>query len=643
MNVLREILARFGIEVDTKQLESGNKQVDTFADKLRGFRDIIAGAFVVSSMTSFIKSTFEEGNQLYTLSKRAGMAVESYQALEYTGELLNVSSQQLSVGLKYLHRNLAIAANGSTKLGTLFDKLGVSVKNGVPVDTEQAFRTLADSISAIEDKNIRTAVAMRIFGRAGASLLPMLNAGSQAIDQYTKEVSGLGGGFRTSTTEAIDALDDQSWRQKMAFRSVRAAILDTLLPSLLEGSKGITQMAVGFVELNKHGEAVRTTIFGFGVMAAAILTGMGAKLRAVALSGAKLFIIATALEDIYVWLRGGDSLIGSFFSKFDSGINQAASDFGDSLGLMFGSWQTFKDGVTTGWMGLGYLMARQTVSWTERWGEMVADLKDQWASVKYFFTGMGDPNRSFKKEFEASRDERIMKKEQGWADVFEQDESVKRFTAKLDELKQQRKALAEQQKNEQIAAQWGGAPEDYTPEGMSRPKLTEGQQGYKATQERKAEVEVLAKRYGGKPQDYWTGQGQANEAMIDRLRDLAYNSPDEKTRKSAAALFDNRQMPTQPISQQTALKILEPAGLGDLAKYAQTAVQGPQPTQAMTTTQNLSRVKNYTDNSRNTVNLNVSKGDKRSYEDIGRLVQGGMTLRSKMAEEDEDVSFESDE
>lgn len=646
MNALREILARFGIEVDTKQLEVGNKQVDNFADKLRGFRDIIAGAFVVSSMGAFIKSTFEEGNHLYTLSRRAGMAVESYQALEYTGELLNVSSQQLAVGLKYLHRNLAIAANGGKGLKEVFENLGISIENGVPVDTEQAFRTLADSISQIEDKNLRTAAAMRIFGRAGASLLPMLNAGSSAIDQYSSEVAGLGGGFKTATTEAIDSLDDQTWRQKMAFRSVRASIIDTLLPSLESGSRAITSMSQTFVGLNHHGEAVRTTIISFGVMALSVLSGLGSKLSAVALAGAKLFLIAAALEDIYVWLRGGNSLIGEFFAKFAPGANEAAKAVGDTLELMMSDWDTYQQGVEMGWASIAYNAKAAMAKEAYDWDEYMARLQDAWAKVRYFFTGMGDTSRSRLQEFRdrtkgVSREQYAEKVKEEAAKEYWNDPSVKAFSSKFNELRDRRDKLKEQQRLESMAERFGGNPADYTKEALAGP-LNPNQQKAVRTMKRKEEVDQLVTKYGGSPNAYWSGQGQATPGMVNALRDMAKNTPDALQRKDLAGLFDKDLNLQRSVDQATALKILEPSGLGDVTKLAETAVQGPAPFQVVPSPQNLSKVKTYTDNSRNTINLSVSKSDKGALENLGRSIPGGMSLREKMAAEDEDV-YESEE
>ena len=471
-NALREILARFGIEVDTKPIDQGNKKVEGLIDKLGGLQNVLQSAFIIGGVRSFIKSIFDEGNALQETARRAGMSVEAYQSLEFAGEQLNVSIEKLGVGFKYLQRNIALAAGGNKQLGSTFDKLGISIEEGVPIDTEETFLKVADAIANIGDANMQTYYAMKVFGRGGYQLLSMLKEGSGKIREYYDKVKELGGGFTNAMGENVDALDDLWNEQKMAMRSVRAAILDVVIPALKIMSNGIIEATKVFVRFNTTGEAARVTFIAVLTAIGMALSPFFAKLALLAKPIAGLILMALLLEDIYVWFKGGESVLGRFFGAYNDGLQKSNAATFEALGMMMQSWENFSNGVTTAWLAtttgvLGgfleiYNVFDETVAGLKGlWNEFVGSMSmPSWLESALQF-GKGETENEMKAKAREEGQQRhvdLVKK-------YDDQPEVKAFGEALNKFKQNKR---ETEAGTKLAEQYGGKPSDYTSEGMKK-------------------------------------------------------------------------------------------------------------------------------------------------------------------------------
>lgn len=646
----RELLARFGIEVDTSQLKKGNQEVDNFSDKMQKMQQLIAGAFVVVGASSFVKKVFEEGNALYTASRRAGVAVEAYQSLTYAGEMLNVSMEKVGVGFKYLQRNLAIAANGGDEMKETFKKLGVSIGEGIPVDSEQAFLQIAESIKNLNDKEMQTAVAMRIFGRAGYDLLPMLKAGSEELKKYYARVKELGGGLKGDVAESIDGLDDQLNDQRLQLFSVRLAILQHLLPALTTLSKTVVSVGQAFLAWNKHGETTRVVITTTLLAIAASALAMGAAFKAAMVSAMKILILAMVLEDIYVWLKGGESLIGDFFGLFGSEGAKAGGQIGDALAFMTSSFNNFVLSAKVGSLTFAQMMISAVMSVVNTFAEAIALIGDMWnagisklelPSWMQKTLQIGDTKETTgKTNYEAST-EAGQQRQQDLAKGFMDSPVMRELQKEQERMRKQKTEDTAKAKMAADAKRYGGLPEQYderVPDSL-RPK-TAGTEQWKLDKQRKAEVDAMSKRFGGSKQDYWTGNEKPTEGM---LRELQKAMSQEKDGKKKAAMEEAFYNPTK-TSQRQVLPLLGPGTQPERGVDPSIPSMIARPAEATALVpgeKNVSNTKSFTDNSVKTINLTVSKADKAAWDRVGPMAMG--SLERKMNRDFEAPTFESED
>ncbi len=86
-----------------------------------------------------------------------------------------------------MSRNIIEAARGSASARQNLARLGLTIADLTGLSPDQQFELIADRLSRIQNPANRATIAMEIFGRTGASLLPLLSTGAQGIQELRRE------------------------------------------------------------------------------------------------------------------------------------------------------------------------------------------------------------------------------------------------------------------------------------------------------------------------------------------------------------------------------------------------------------------------------------------------------------------------
>jgi len=205
----------------------------------------LAGAFSVGAMAAMVTSSIDAADGLSKLSQRTGETVENLARLQYAGSLADVSNEALATSLKKLSKNLAEAASGTGEVADAFKAIGVSVvaSDGKLRSSGEVLNDVADRFAGYEDSAAKAALAQAIFGRSGADLIPLLNAGSQGLKEMGNEASRLGVVISTETAQAAERFNDQMTRVNAALGSIAKQTAAELLPVLNELADSLVDIA----------------------------------------------------------------------------------------------------------------------------------------------------------------------------------------------------------------------------------------------------------------------------------------------------------------------------------------------------------------------------------------------------------------
>ncbi len=193
-----------------------------------GMKMMAAGSAIIAPLIGAAKYFSTYGDNIAKMSKRTGVGVESLSALGFAAEQSGSSLEAVEKGIRKMQQNILSANTGLKATTDTFDMLGLSAESFKGLKPEEQFRLLADRISGIADPSKRAAIAMKIFGKSGTSLLPLFEKGAAGMDELMNEAKKLGlvmsGEDAVSAEELNDALN-RMWRtMKMAFANIGASI-----------------------------------------------------------------------------------------------------------------------------------------------------------------------------------------------------------------------------------------------------------------------------------------------------------------------------------------------------------------------------------------------------------------------------------
>jgi len=175
-----------------------------------GFTAVATAAAAASVAIGIgIKHALDHADALGKSAQKAGVAVEALSRLEYAGKLADVSLESLTGGLQKLSKSMVEVAGGKGPAAA-FQALGIAVKDGLGNlrDGDQVFADVADRFSRMEDGALKTALAIKIFGKSGAELIPLLNEGRDGLAAMAAESDRLGNTISTDTANAAEKFND---------------------------------------------------------------------------------------------------------------------------------------------------------------------------------------------------------------------------------------------------------------------------------------------------------------------------------------------------------------------------------------------------------------------------------------------------
>jgi uncharacterized phage infection (PIP) family protein YhgE len=143
------------------------------------------------------------------------------------------------------------AAQGSGEVRDAFQALGVSVTDsqGRMRSSKEVMLDIAERFSKIQDGAVKTAAAMKLFGKSGAELIPTLNAGKEGLEKLGAEVDALGIRMTEDLAKAAEEVNDNLTRMAKGAQGAGIQLMHALMPALQEVAKWGVEAAEGLAAL----------------------------------------------------------------------------------------------------------------------------------------------------------------------------------------------------------------------------------------------------------------------------------------------------------------------------------------------------------------------------------------------------------
>jgi hypothetical protein len=306
--IVRELAAKLGLEVDLAAFAKAGGAIEG----ARLGMDALVGAAVhaAKAIGENIKAAVEYGDKINKASQSVGIASGELQELQYAARLADVSAEGMQHSMMILTRTMAAAAKGGKEQGEAFAKLGVKVtdQNGKLRGAGDVMGDIAAKMKSLPDGAEKTALAMGVFGRSGAQMIPLLNGGAEGLASLRKEARDLGLVMDKDALEASEELNDNLERMHAVSEGLWRQAIAPLIPSLgelvkqfLAFSKGtgkiiaqnlgkiLDGVVTTIVTLGKVMKVVSDHLATFGVVLGVIF---GQQLGVMAINAVKALVVA---------------------------------------------------------------------------------------------------------------------------------------------------------------------------------------------------------------------------------------------------------------------------------------------------------------------------------------------------------------
>lgn len=393
---LRELLAKFDIDVDSSKLKKGDSAISGFAKKLEGFVSMVSGAVVVGAIKNFVDGMVDQASAIQDTSAQLGIQQHDLQQWQLAAKLSGAEASDLATSLKILQKNASDAAKNGASTGGMFKELGVSLRDsgGGMRDTTEILYDTGIAISKMQNPADRTRAALEVFGKAGTKLLPMFNEGEAGLNGLLAELDRLGGGLSDEAIEALGNQGDALDRMDVAFTSVKGKIAMVFIPILTKMTDFVSKTATAFTSGGDAATHLKAAVVALGIAGAAAGVRMLIPWLPTIVAFAALYLL---IDDVMTALEGGDALSSGLVKEIQKlGGSDAAAPFRDmnkEIAKTPGFWNKVGVGFDQIALGIGRFFVDtlpEAASYAASdiggfFGQLWYDIKEQAESV---LTGM---------------------------------------------------------------------------------------------------------------------------------------------------------------------------------------------------------------------------------------------------------------
>ena len=211
-------------------------------------------------------------DELITLSTQTGVSTKTLQEWSYAARFIDTEVETMTKGLSKVVKSMATATKSGQDYIQVADGLTVSIRdaNGQLRDSEQVFYDSIDAIGALTSETEKEIACQNLFGKSYQDLMPLINAGSAALNQYAAEAASAGLILSDSMIKQLGKFDDlmqKTQAQTQALGRQAAVLFLPALQTIMTGVSALmstvsTTLSDGFQasDISVIGDALATQI-----------------------------------------------------------------------------------------------------------------------------------------------------------------------------------------------------------------------------------------------------------------------------------------------------------------------------------------------------------------------------------------------
>lgn len=308
---------------------------------------------IVAAITAPFRALANAASSLDEASKaadRLGMSMTTFQNLSQVADEAGVSVQQMSSLFTRLGIQTTELARGSKSAIDAFGRIGVTLDQLQGLNPQQQFELISQRIMALPTAAERSAAAVAIFGKSGATAMGLIAAASNgAFSEVEKLREALGVNLTDSQVAGIKQMNDALSRLSLPMQGFINQFLAELAPAITT----VANLIVDFFAKNTAGWSIAKSLADGFVLRIRLVVGA-----------------VTLLTGIFQVFMALGSKMGQMFSEVFSVILSGVSRVMQSMAALAeaAGFQDLADSLAEGSRG-----AREMAKGAAEMGQMYGD------------------------------------------------------------------------------------------------------------------------------------------------------------------------------------------------------------------------------------------------------------------------------
>jgi len=359
MQVIDKLIYKLGYATDAASLGTAKSGLASLASAAATVNAAVVAAG--AALGALAAEAASYGDSISKTASKLGIGTDELQEYQHAAKLAGIEVRTFNMATQRMVRRISEAAKGQGEAKGALEELGLSATKLNKMSPDQQLLVIADSMATVGNQADRVRLSMRLFDSEGVAMVNMLGEGSEAILAMREEFRALGGvmsGDDIQNAVKFTDLMTEMWVVIKGLSRLLGAKLFVPLNKVMNLfkewykinrdiiSQNLESMVDGLIwALTKMAQAVQfvaqvfSVIIDFfkwlGFAVVPIIIGIAGALglwppilkavlllsRGIMLSFFPWLIVIAAvallLQDIYVWMEGGDSLIGAWLGPFD--------------------------------------------------------------------------------------------------------------------------------------------------------------------------------------------------------------------------------------------------------------------------------------------------------------------------------------
>lgn len=226
-----------------------NGQISGVQEHMGKLKSMVAGVFMtvvaglsIAAFTNMVSGAIEAAGSMNDLAIQTGASAAALMQFKTIGATSDTTIEGIAGAMNKLAKGMAVSNEESKGLGQALTAIGVDFNSLKRMAPEQQMLTVARAMDQFQDGTGKAAVAMTLYGKEGAKMLPFLKDLADEADNVTAALTAQEIESKKALAAMADNFGDNLTKIKLASAESKKAISLGMLPALYEASEAFLQV-----------------------------------------------------------------------------------------------------------------------------------------------------------------------------------------------------------------------------------------------------------------------------------------------------------------------------------------------------------------------------------------------------------------